>query len=80
MPKPYLLTAGDGYYPRGGDEDWIATFTTEEEAENAVGRKEWHTYYTTGKSKGQIRSTHLAFIINDVQYDWYEIIDLRKWQ
>ena len=32
MRKPFLLTAGDHYYPCCGTRDWIDRYETEEEA------------------------------------------------
>jgi|15BtaG_2_1085339.scaffolds.fasta_scaffold00005_29 hypothetical protein len=68
--KYFLLIAGENYYPDIGTEDWIATFETKEEAEDEIkiemspSTNEW--YY----GKHLIRGCH---------YDWYEIVDLRKW-
>lgn len=36
MSKPFLLIAGDNLYPEAGTGDWIATFSTEEEAKAEV--------------------------------------------
>lgn len=36
MNKPYLLIAGDNYYPSSGTEDWRGTYSTYEEAEAAL--------------------------------------------
>jgi len=33
MNKPYLLIAGDKYYPEEGTQDWVACYATREEAE-----------------------------------------------
>jgi len=66
--KWFLLIAGDHYYPEVGDGDWIGCYTTREEAENAVQQiegKYWRYAYTV---QGE-----------DRQFNWYEIIDLRKW-
>lgn len=32
MNKPFLLIAGDNYYPDAGTGDWVECFTTREEA------------------------------------------------
>lgn len=63
--KFFILTAGDNYYPRSGTRDWIASFETIEEAEAAVTE-------TT-------QSGDDCYLIGGTIYDWYEIIDLRKW-
>jgi hypothetical protein len=52
MNKPYLLIAGDNYYPSAGSGDWIACFETKEAAEdyfkssqeklNSGQRFDWH--------------------------------------
>ena len=68
--KWFLLIAGDYHYPEAevGDGDWIGCYTNLEEAENAVqqieGKYRRYTYTVQGE---------------DGQFDWYEIIDLRKW-
>jgi hypothetical protein len=83
MKKPYLLTAGDGYYPTSGTGDWIGCYETAEEALEQVEYKEFHQYYLKGKNKGEIKSTHKTYVVKgefrDMKCDWYEIIDLRDW-
>lgn len=34
MKRPFLLTAGDNYYPESGTDDWIGCFETYELAES----------------------------------------------
>ncbi len=68
--KLFLLIAGHSYYPQGGTEDWIGSFVTKEEAEAKVmkagdSRIEFQTYY--------------PYIIDQVGYDWFKIVDLRDW-
>ena len=80
MKKPYLLIAGDCY----DTGDWIGCFETYEEAKQQVEVKEIHQYYTKGKNKGEIKSTHKTYVVKDKTYghrncDWYQIVDLRKW-
>ena len=58
LTKPYLLIAGDNYYPSAYTDDWIACYETKEEAQ-----EKWEEI--SSKSK--------------YRYDWYEIVDLRKW-
>ena len=84
MTKPYLLIAGDCYYPSASTGDWIGCFSTHEEAKAQVEVKERHVYYTKGKNKGEIKSTHRDYNVKGWTYgdrtcDWYEIIDLREW-
>lgn len=55
--KPYLLIAGDHYYPSAYTGDWIGCFETKEEAQEKWGEISKLKY----------------------RYDWYEIVDLRKW-
>ena len=66
MDKPYLLIAGDRYYPEAGTGDWLQCFETEEEALSLISPADDGTY-----------------IIKDFShynnYDWYKIVDLRKW-
>ena len=37
MRKPFLLTAGDHYYPSSGTGDWVKCYETKEEAEEKWG-------------------------------------------
>lgn len=34
--KPFLLIAGDNYYPSAYTDDWIESYTTYQDAKNAV--------------------------------------------
>lgn len=77
--KTYLLIAGSSYYPDFGTGDWVRAFETEKNAEDVVETIEHHNFYTKGKNKGEIKSTSKSYKINDQIYDWYEIIDLKKW-
>jgi hypothetical protein len=84
MNKPYLLIAGDCYYPQGDTSDWIGCFSTYEEALEQVEFVVSHDYYTKGKNKGEIKSTHTTYKVKGGEYgarecDWYEIVDLREW-
>ena len=63
--KFFILTAGDYHYPRSGTDDWITNFETIEEAEAYVAK-------TT-------QSGNDCYLIDGTIYDWYKIIDLRKW-
>lgn len=61
MEKYFLLIAGDHYYPQSGTQDWIKTFSSEEEAKSYVTKiRDW------------------KYLIQDVECDWYQIVDLRK--
>jgi hypothetical protein len=62
--KYFLLIAGQGYYPEIGVGDWKKTFHTKEEAKAAVKK---------------VLSRHSGWIIDDREYDWYKIVDLREW-
>lgn len=64
--KPFLLIAGEGYYPAGGTADWIACFETEEQAESQVEKI----------TQGKITTYRVQ---NNADFDWYEIVDLRVW-
>ena len=84
MKKPFLLIVGDDYYPYAGCGDWIGCYETEKEALEQVEREDFHTYYTKGKNKGKIKSTHTTYILKGQTYgdrkcDWYEVVDLRDW-
>lgn len=64
MDKPFLLIAGETYYPSSGTGDWIGTFSSYEEA-----------LATVNESKGG----YYPYLINGIDYDWYEIVNLEKW-
>lgn len=64
--KLFLLIAGYDYYPGHGTSDWKQCFTTKKEAEDKVT-----------KANSDFGGT--GWVINDIEYDWYEIIDLREW-
>lgn len=64
MNKPYLLIAGDYYYPSPHTGDWVGCFSTYEEAKAQVEPKKTKGYTVNGWEWG---------------YDWYEIVDLREW-
>jgi len=63
MNKPYLLIAGEYYYPGGRTSDWKGCFETREAAEAEFKKinKPDENYY------------------QDHVYDWSEIVDLREW-
>lgn len=77
--KRFLLTAGDGYYPQAGSDDWVDMFDTREEAERLIRIEQEHDYFSKGPRKGQIRETRQVYFVNDKRVDWYEIIDLENW-
>ena len=84
MRKPFLLTAGDHYYPSSGTGDWIECYETEKEALEQIEFKEIHDYYSKGKNKGEIKSTRTTYVVKGGEYsdrncDWYDVIDLRDW-
>ena len=58
--------AGDDYYPQYKTSDWIKTYETLEEAQNQV--KEIPGFHH-----------RLGYQIEGNTYDWYTIVDLRKW-
>lgn len=64
--KTFLLIAGHSYYPRSGTYDWIACFETYEKADDKI------TVIRDG-------STDNKYMIDDSKYDWYKIVDLKKW-
>lgn len=71
MKKPFLLIAGDCYYPSDSTGDWIGCFSTREEAESKVR-----------PADGVVTLAKYQISNNGGQrnVDWYEIIDLRNWQ
>ena len=80
MNKPFLLIAGDNYYPSGGTGDWIGKFETREEIEKNVETRYLEYFFTKGPRKGQLKEkARLGVTIFGIKYDWYEIVDLRDW-
>ena len=69
--KPYLLIAGDKYYPDRADGDWVGRYETREEAEEMMT-------YTSGKAHSWQVTQHPRYG-KGYCVDWYEIIDLREW-
>ena len=72
MNKPYLLVAGDYYYPSCDTGDWIGCFSTYEEAleqvELVVSSASQFDHYNVKRGERGVR-----------QCEWYEIVDLREW-
>jgi hypothetical protein len=66
MKMPYLLIAGDWYYPHPGTGNWLQCFETEEEALNLISDGGHGIYTIKGFS-------------DHGDYDWYRIVDLRNW-
>ncbi len=70
MNKPFLLIAGDEYYPCEGTGDWIGRFETYEEANKKVeqvflgsrGGRDFFDYKIDGRS-----------------CSWYKIVNLETW-
>ena len=65
MTKPYLLIAGDCYYPSSGTGDWIDCYETVEEAREQIEYDD-QRINTTYKIRGRV-------------FEWYDIVDLRDW-
>ena len=79
MNKPYLLIAGDNYYPSADTGDWIGCFSTVEEAREQIEYIDHPQFFNTGKMKGQIKTNDISYRIGGRVFDWYEIVDLREW-
>lgn len=86
MTKPFLLIAGDYYYPGADTEDWVGCYSSLEDALERVETLETHSYFSKGKNKGEIKSTTTSYKIKDGgergydrTCDWYTIVDLRDW-
>jgi len=77
--KPFLLIAGDSYYPKGGVGNWIRTYATFEEAKSAVSLIQNKRTITKGKRKGEEEVVSTDYLIGETRYDWYDIVDLREW-
>ena len=82
--KPYLLIAGQQYYPDRADGDWIGCFESREEAESAVRTEKQTSLFLRGPLKGQVKEEWEEYRVKHPSYgdhrvDWYEIVDLRDW-
>ena len=77
--KYFLLLAGDKYYPQPCTDDWLGCFQTEQEARDQVKEVENKRTITRGKRKGEEEVVSVSYQIGDSKYDWFEIVDLRKW-
>jgi hypothetical protein len=71
MKKPFLLIAGDYYYPYSHTGDWKGCFETYDEALNQIEEEMYsgEKYYKIKTEKKE----------DDLGYGWYDIIDLREW-
>ena len=68
MNKPYLLIAGEWYYPLCGTGDWIDTYISYEDAEKQI------IYDISNR-----HLTNHTYLINNKGYDWYKIVNLETW-
>lgn len=75
----YLLIAGHYYYPQASTDNWINCFESYEEAKAQVTQKDIKRTITKGKRKGEEEFLYSKYIINDKEYDWYDIINLQNW-
>lgn len=79
MKKPYLLIAGENYYPSADTGDWKGCYSTVEEAKEQIEYIDHPEFFTKGKMKGQLKSNNITYKIGNSVFDWYEIVDLREW-
>jgi hypothetical protein len=68
MNKPFLLIAGDHFYPEPGTHDWIDRFSSEDEAKEGICSISEKSCCMDGK-----------YMIKGRAYDWYEIVNLETW-
>lgn len=68
--KPFLIIAGQDYYPQWETKDWIKTYETLEEAINQIKEIPNRFGYQDEEN---------SYLINNHKYDWYKIVDLREW-
>lgn len=76
MDKPYLLIAGEAYYPEAGTGDWIGFFETYEQAKSCVEIVEVEVPFRAGPRRGQVKEIRTILKVNGVKRDWYEIVDV----
>lgn len=77
--KKFLLIAGSNYYPSSGTGDWVGCFETREDAKDVVEEILYHDYFSRGKRKGQIKSTHKTYKVSGSNFDWIKIVNLDHW-
>ena len=77
--KYFLLIAGNSYYPQVGTDNWIGCFETFEEANSKASIIEHKRVITRGKNKGQEEITGKSYRIGESIFDWFDVVDLRKW-
>jgi hypothetical protein len=75
MNKPYLLIAGDYYYPQERTSDWIGCFSTYEEAYERVESVVKHYHHIGSEISYKVKGGEYGIR----QCDWFEIVDLREW-
>jgi hypothetical protein len=75
----YLLIAGDHYYPQAYTDNWIKCFKSYEEAKAQVTPKDIKRTITKGKRKGEEEIIFTKYLINDKEYEWYDIVNLQDW-
>lgn len=66
--KPFLIIAGQWYYPQCKTHDWIKAYETLEEAQKQIEEIPNNEKY---------RESY--YMIDGHAYDWYTIVDLREW-
>ena len=76
MNKPYLLIAGDDYYPSRGTRDWKERFDSYEEANAAITESPVYIKITKGKRKGESELSYTSYEYKENKFDWYEIVNL----
>lgn len=79
MKKPFLLILGCNYYPEAYTGDWKGCFETVEEIWEKVTVNRRSILFQRGKKKGQIEREYEKYLFEGSEYDWIEIVDLRKW-
>lgn len=76
MTKPFLLIAGDNYYPSADTGDWKERFDSYEEAIDSIQEIPVYRKITTGKNKGEDEISYTLYKYKEGQYDWYCIVNL----
>ena len=79
MKSPFLLVAGDQYYPERSDGDWVGFFDTYEEALTLVAEVKEDTFFSRGPRKGEVKSSKTYYKVDGRKRDWYEIINIETW-
>lgn len=76
MNRPFLLIAGDNYYPSADTGDWKERFDSYEEARDSIQEVPVYRKITKGKNKGEEELSYTQYKYKEDKDDWYCIVNL----